>query len=67
MRQMEEETNAYQDRYNQNEEEFSNIKEEMQVVLNYKNDLELLINEQAQILSMATKRSNQIEDQLKSK
>ena len=42
---MEDETNAYQDRYNQNEDEISSIKEEMQVVLNYKNDLELLINE----------------------
>ena len=62
MRQMEDETHAYQERYNQNEDEFASIKEEMQVVLNYKNDLELLINEQAQILSMATKRSNQIED-----
>lgn len=45
MRQMEEETAAYQDRYNQNEEEITGIKDEMQVVLNYKNDLELLINE----------------------
>lgn len=67
MRKMEEETQAYQERYNQNEEEVQQIKEDMQVMVNYKNDLELLIDEQTQNLTMTSKRANQMEEQLRSK
>ena len=46
MRQMEEETEAYKERYIQNEEETAQVKQDMQQIISYKNELEVLIDEQ---------------------
>lgn len=45
MRKMEEDVSAYEERYTQNEEEAAQIKADMQQMLGYKNELELLIDE----------------------
>lgn len=45
MHKMDEDVAAYQERYNQNEEESAQIKQDMQQVLSYKNDLEILVEE----------------------
>ena len=45
MRKMEEDCKTYDDRYNQNEEETAQIKQDMQQLLGYKNELEILIEE----------------------
>ena len=55
---MEEETQAYQERYNQNEQEMNTMKDDMQVLVNYKNDLELLVDEQTQNLTLTSKRAH---------
>ena len=46
MRQMEEETEAYKERHIQNEEETAQVKQDMQQIISYKNELEVLIDEQ---------------------
>lgn len=45
MRNMEEEVSEYKERYNQNEEEMEQIKSDMQKIVNYKNELEVLVDE----------------------
>lgn len=67
MHKMDEEVSAYQERYNQNEEETSQIKQDMQQVLSYKNDLEILVEEQSQNISVTSKRVIAMEDTLRFK
>ena len=64
---MEEENLAYEERFTQNEEEIRQIKEDMQQVLSYKNDLELLIEEQSQNIGVNSKRIVAMEDSLRFK
>lgn len=45
MRGMEEEVSEYKQRYNQNEEEVEQIKGDMQKIMSYKNELEVLVDE----------------------
>jgi len=47
MRKMEEDMQGYEERYGQNEEEVTTMKQDMQSLLGYKNELELLVEEQS--------------------
>ena len=67
MRQMEEETEAYKERYIQNEEETAQVKQDMQQIISYKNELEVLIDEQTQNITVSTKRIQSMEDSLRLK
>lgn len=67
MRKIDEENQAYQERYEQNEEETAQIKQDMQQILSYKNDLELLIDEQSQNISVTSKRILALEESLRFK
>ena len=64
---MDEEVAEYQERYSQNEEETTQIKQDMQQVLSYKNDLEILVEEQSQNISVTSKRVMAMEDTLRFK
>jgi hypothetical protein len=46
MREMEEEKEGYQERCGEMDEELNQVKVDMQTVLDYKNDLEVLIEDQ---------------------
>ena len=56
MRQMEQEMTEYQDRYVRNEEEMGQIKMDMKTVLQYKNDLEILIEDQTKSIEISSKK-----------
>lgn len=45
MRKLEDEKITYEERYNANESECLQMKDDMQTLVNYKNDLEVLIDE----------------------
>ena len=51
-----------QQRYEQNELLVASVKKDFQQILNYKNDLEVLIEEQTQHLENKNKRLLQLED-----
>jgi len=67
MRKMEGEIEAYQERYEQNEAETAQVKEDMQSILSYKNELEILVEEQSQNISVSGKRLQGVEESLRYK
>lgn len=67
MRKMEGEIEAYHERYEQNEAETAQVKEDMQSILSYKNELEVLVEEQSQNISMSGKRLGGLEESLRYK
>ena len=67
MRKMEEDMQGYEERYGQNEEEVTTMKQDMQSLLGYKNELELLVEEQSQNISVTSKRIVASEESLRYK
>ena len=61
--QLEQENLAMQQRYEQNELLVASVKKDFQQILNYKNDLEVLIEEQTQSLESKNQRLYQVEEQ----
>lgn len=60
--QVEQENQAMQARYEQNELLVASVKKDFQQILNYKNDLEVLIEEQTQSLESKNQRLFQVEE-----
>ena len=60
--QVEQENQAMQQRYEQNELLVASVKKDFQQILNYKNDLEVLIEEQTQSLESKNQRLFQVEE-----
>jgi len=58
---------GYEERYGQNEEEVTTMKQDMQSLLGYKNELELLVEEQSQNISVTSKRIVASEESLRYK
>ena len=58
---------GYEERYGQNEEEVTAMKQDMQSLLGYKNELELLVEEQSQNISVTSKRIVAAEESLRYK
>ena len=67
MRKLEEEKVIYEERYKENEADMNQMKEDMQTLVNYKNDLEVLIDEQTSNITLTSKRAHQMEDQLRAR
>ena len=67
MRKMEEEMQAYEDRYNQNEQEMEQMKQDMQAIVSYKNELEEIVDQQTSSLSQTSKRGTAMEESLRFK
>ena len=59
---LEEENTALKQRFNQNEVLVASVKKDCQTILHYKNDLEVLIEEQTQHLENKNKRLLVLED-----
>ena len=64
---MEGEVEAYHERYEQNEAETAQVKEDMQAILSYKNELEVLVEEQSQNITVTAKRHSGLEESLRFK
>ena len=67
MRKMEDEMRAYEERFAQSEEEVDQMKQDMQLVVSYKNELEEIVDQQTATLSQTSKRASAIEDQMRLK
>ena len=67
MRKMEGEVEAYHERYEQNEADTAQVKEDMQSILSYKNELEILVEEQSQNITVTAKRHAGLEESLRFK
>ena len=67
MRKMEEDMIYYKDRYTQNEEEMNQIKVDMQQVLQYKTDLEIMVEEQTQSITASSRRLLALEENIRYK
>ena len=67
MRKIEEEMQAYEDRYNQNEQEMEQMKQDMQAIVSYKNELEEIVDQQTSTLSQTSKRATAMEESLRFK
>ena len=58
----EEENDAYLQRYEQQESIMEDLKQDMQQLLNYKSDLEKVLEEQTQMLESRNKRLHQVDE-----
>lgn len=67
MRKMEGDLTAYQERYDQNEGEVAQIKEDMQELLSYKNDIEMVVEDQSQNITQMNKRILHLDEAIRNK
>ena len=67
MRKLEDEKVSYEERYNANEAEMAQMRDDMQTLVSYKNDLEVLVDEQTQNITMTSKRAHAMEEQLRNR
>jgi len=67
MHKMEQEHVIFKQRFEQNEEETQQMRSDMQSIIGYKNELELLIEEQSINITRGTQRLAAIEETLKRK
>ena len=67
MRDIDQENQHYKERYDQNEEEMLQMKQDMQSIIGYKNELEVLIDDQTANIAVSSKKTQTLEDTLRRK